>query len=142
MAWAEWRRPAESKTAPAVRNNADLIAHIGRGVREVFLFRAGLIVERSALSAGAVVFNVHCASLPVYAGIGAIVRAMRDRAYQQDATLHRVTSRIDEGPVLATERYVLDPARSYRENEDSAYAAGMRLVEDVLTGRRVLGALR
>ena len=51
MAWAEWRRPTESMTAPTVRSNADLRAHIDRGVREVFLFRAGLIVERRPFAA-------------------------------------------------------------------------------------------
>ncbi len=139
MGWAEWRRPAEPPAAvPPIRTNRDVLASLERGVRQVFLFRAGLIVDRAVLASGAPIFNVHCASLPAYGGIGSIVRALRDGAYAQTATLHRVTTRIDEGPVLATEPYLLDPSRSYRDNEDTAYAAGMHLIEDVLAGRRPL----
>jgi Formyl transferase len=141
MAWAEWRRPSEARApVPAVRSNRDLLARIENGVRDVFLFRAGLIVNQTVLASGARVFNIHCASLPAYGGIGTILRALRDGAYAQTATLHRVTSRIDEGEVLATEPYVLDPSRSYRENEDAAYAAGIRLLEDVLKDRRAFPA--
>ena len=137
MSWAEWRRPSEARAAmPSVRSNRDLLARIENGVRQVFLFRAGLIVNQAVLASGVRVFNVHCASLPKYGGIGTILRALRDGAYAQTATLHRVTTRIDEGEVLATEAYVMDPSCSYRENEDTAYAAGIRLLEDVLKGRR------
>jgi folate-dependent phosphoribosylglycinamide formyltransferase PurN len=96
------------------------------------LFRAGLIVGPAVLSTGVPVMNIHCARIPEYGGIGSIDRALRDGAYSQCATLHQVTTRIDEGEVHATEPYQLDPADGYCSNEDRAYDAGIRLLKRVL----------
>lgn len=131
MAWADAVRPSEPPLAvkyQVISSNADLLALIGGNVSTVILFRAGLIVRRDVLKAGAMVLNVHCASLTGYGGLASIYRALRDGALQQEATLHRVTERIDEGDVLDTEPYVLEKRAAYRRNEDRAYAAGMKLL--------------
>ena len=136
MVWAEWRRPAVPAAPVAViRTNRDLMALIERGVRQVYLFRAGLIVDRAVLASGVEILNVHCASLS-YGGIGGIIRALRDRSLRQSATLHRVTERIDAGEVVDAEPYDLEPSVSYRVNEDAAYAAGQRLLLGALAGTR------
>lgn len=129
MAWAELGRPAAPiADVPAIRTNQDLRAFIDRGVRQIFLFRAGLIVNRTVIESGAEILNLHCAALPAYSGVGAIARALRDGAFEQTATLHRVTERIDGGEVIATMPYRLEADRGYRANEDAAYTAGESLL--------------
>lgn len=129
MAWAELTRPAvRLPPLPAINSNRALLDTVrSAGLRHLVLFRAGLIVNRQVMDA-VEVLNVHCARLPDYGGIGAIPKALRDGAYAQAATLHRVTETIDGGEVLATVPYELDPRLSYRDNEERAYRAGMSLI--------------
>jgi methionyl-tRNA formyltransferase len=116
-----------------ISSNLELVRLIERiSPRRIVLFRAGLIVGPAVLSTGVPVMNIHCARIPEYGGIGSIDRALRDGAYSQCATLHQVTTRIDEGEVHATEPYQLDPADGYCSNEDRAYDAGIRLLKRVL----------
>jgi hypothetical protein len=134
MAFAEWRRAdASVDVALRVRSNRDLL-DIARAntIGRVYLFRAGLIVSRSVLDSGLDVLNVHCARVPEFGGIGSIARALAAEAFDQLATLHRVTERIDEGEVLRTRPYRLDPAAPYWKNEDAAYAAGVALLLETL----------
>lgn len=129
MAWAEWARPKSADLGwPAIRTNQDLLAWAEQGVSQVYLYRAGLIVNRAVIATFVDVLNVHCARIPAYGGVGAIPRALRDRAFEQEATLHRVTHNIDDGEVVATEPYKLDPKDAYRVNEDRAYLAGAKLM--------------
>ena len=60
-----------------------------------------------------------------------MLAAMQCGAIHQCATLHRITSRIDEGEVIDTEGYTLDTGKSYGYNENLAYEAGGRLLERV-----------
>lgn len=136
MALAEARR--KRVTAPgwidgSIASNKDLlevIRHIAP--RRVLLFRAGLIVNRSVLAEGVDIFNIHCASIKTHGGLASIRRALEDGAYDQVATLHRVTSSIDEGEEIATEPYRLDPNQSYFRNEEIAYTAGIALAVRLL----------
>lgn len=122
---------------PVIRNNRELVRLIGQyKPGRILLFRAGLVISRSVLETGVPVWNIHCARVPGYGGLGSIARALRDRAHDQCATLHEVTERIDAGRVLDTEPYALDSGRSYCWNENTAYDAGIRLL------RRTLGKLR
>jgi methionyl-tRNA formyltransferase len=136
MAWAEWMRSNQpSPAAQSISSNQDLLQLIqALKPRQVFLFRAGLIINRQVIGAGADILNVHCAKVPEYGGLGSIARALADKAYEQHATLHRVTARIDEGEVLAVEPYRLDARLSYRRNEEIAYEAGIRLLTRELGG--------
>ena len=129
MALAEFRRPRVNVSVPfEVADNQDILTLATKlGFDTVVLFRAGLIVSSKVLEATEVL-NVHCADLASYGGLAAIDRALRNRAFLQHATLHRVTTRIDEGEVLDTEPYRLDPAATYGANEDLAYSAGIRLL--------------
>lgn len=136
--WLMWR--AESRRTDtrvgaysSIRSNDELLEVVRRmHPRRIILFRAGLILNRALLDAGAEVLNLHCARLPDFAGLGAIHRALRRGDLQQCATLHRVTERIDAGKVVATLPYALDPARSYFDNEQMAYETGIALLLDQL----------
>jgi methionyl-tRNA formyltransferase len=129
MAWAEWQRPAvRFQSLPLVQVNADVLRMAqDQRIERMMMFRAGLIIDKRVLGLGIPVFNIHCARLPDYGGIGAIARALGEGALEQEATLHHVTDAIDRGQVIDTEPYRLDPAQPYRHNEDIAYEAGIRL---------------
>ena len=117
-----------------IRNNDQLLKVIDKlKIDRVYLFRAGLIINKAALDSGVEFFNIHCAKLQGYGGLGAISKALRDKDYSQEATIHRVTERIDEGDVIAVQKYQLQPGLSYRENEHRAYEAGIKLAIKELT---------
>lgn len=130
MALAEWlRQDWPRPDLPAVAASRDLVrAARDCGAERILLFRAGIIIDAEGLAAGIPFLNVHCASLDGFGGLGAIARALAAGALEQQATLHRVTARIDQGEILDREPYRLDPALGYRASEDLAYDAGIRLV--------------
>jgi methionyl-tRNA formyltransferase len=103
-----------------------------QSIEEIYLFRAGLIINRDLLGSGVPFFNCHCARLDGFGGLGAIDRALRKGELRQAATLHRVTETIDSGEIIALEPYWLDPQQTYRANEDIAYNAGIQLLSRIL----------
>ena len=118
----------------SIANNIELLGIIRRyDIKKIVIFRGGLIVNKKILGLGIEVLNIHCAKLPEYGGIGVIGRALKDKAYQQEATLHKIVTRIDGGEVLSTEPYTLMPNRSYLFNENIAYDAGIRLFLNLFT---------
>ena len=96
---------------------------------KVILFRAGLIINQELLETGVPFLNIHCAKVPEFGGLGSISKALKEKAYQQAATFHRVTEFIDRGEILDVEPYELDPELSYCANENKAYEAGAKLLE-------------
>lgn len=133
MALAESKRvDFKVPQGESITSNHELLGVIHRlNPEAIYLFRAGLIINKQVIATGIPVLNIHCASLPHYGGLGSIARALKDGAYQQEATLHRVTTRIDDGVVIATMPYRLDPKSSYYANEEAAYEAGIALVMDL-----------
>ena len=116
-----------------VKSNKDLIGIIEKyDPDEVILFRAGLIINKNLLSMGPRFLNIHCSRLPDYGGIGTINRALINKDLNQSATMHLVTSKIDEGKIIKTLPYLLDPEACYCKNEDVAYSAGLDLLDDYL----------
>ena len=114
---------------PAIYSNDDLLQLIKKlSPKTIFFFRAGLVINKSVIDTGVELINVHCAELPQYSGLGAIARAIEDKAYHQCATMHRIIKKIDAGEILATMPYMMKKENSYRENEDIAYDAGIRLI--------------
>jgi methionyl-tRNA formyltransferase len=135
MALAEFLRP-DYKTGelPRLKSNGELLKIIKESnAKRVFLFRAGLIINKKVIDSGVDLMNVHCAKIPEYGGLGVIDRALKDKAFDQLATLHRVTEKIDDGEVLDVEPYRLNPSLSYAKNEMIAYEAGIRLLQKVLS---------
>jgi len=115
-------------TYESINTNNELIQIIkGHEIEQVILYRGGLIINKNILDLGIEVLNIHCAKIPEYGGIGVIDRALKDKAYDQEATLHIITEKIDDGEIIAIEPYKLKKNTNYRENEDIAYAAGIKL---------------
>jgi folate-dependent phosphoribosylglycinamide formyltransferase PurN len=114
---------------PVIKNNKDLLGVIDSFKPEsILLFRAGLVINKAVISRGIPLLNIHCAKVPEYGGLGSIDRALRDNAVEQNATLHQVTTTIDEGIVFDVEPFYLDRKRSYCYNENIAYEAGFKLL--------------
>lgn len=136
MAWAEFRRPdfpLAVQPEHSVTSNADLIQLINEvSPARVYLFRAGLIIGKKVLSQPVEILNFHAASIETHGGLASIRRALEDGAYDQVATLHRVTARIDEGEVLAEKPYRLDRRQSYFWNEQTAYETCVDLALEML----------
>ncbi|MFA7413946.1 MAG: formyltransferase family protein [Rhizobium sp.] len=96
-------------------------------VTNIVLFRAGLIISGKTLER-CHVRNIHCADIHGFGGLASIYRALKAGAFDQLATLHTVTNRIDEGDILDVEPFELDPEIGYAANEARAYEAGLKLL--------------
>lgn len=124
----------------SLSSNADLRQLVGtHGTRNVVLFRAGLIISGETLS-HCNVRNIHCADIHGFGGLASIWYALQANAFDQKATLHQVTRRIDEGEVLDTEPFTLDQRIGYAANESLAYEAGLRLLDRTLRSMQASNA--
>lgn len=117
-----------------IRSNSDLLHIINEfKPQRIVLFRAGLVISREVIERGIPLMNIHCAKVPEYGGLGSIERAIKDRALEQYATLHQVTTAIDRGEVFDLEPFYLDAQKSYCFNENTAYKAGLRLLSRTIS---------
>lgn len=132
--YAEMRRPdTKIRQSNFIRSNQQLIKFIEENYIDILLlFRAGLIINKSVIDSRATVINTHCARIPEFAGLGAIDRAIRLKAFKQVATMHYVVSKIDGGEIIATKPYDLVESDSYQNNENIAYNAGISLLLEQL----------
>lgn len=130
-----FRQNVELLTYPiSIRSNLELVDLYNEyRPSKIILFRAGLIVQRNKFPSNFDLLNIHCASLPKYGGLASIHRAIQNRDFIQNATLHKVTNKIDGGEVLKELKYKMLPSNSYKKNEDVAYKAGFKLLVKVLT---------
>jgi methionyl-tRNA formyltransferase len=131
MFWAELLRSGSKppRHLPSITSNKDLSGQIQLvSYEKIYLFRAGLIINDSVIRSGLKFLNVHAAKIPEYGGIGSINRAVQDGVYNQCASLHVVTTAIDQGEVLDFEPYTLSPDNSYIKNEEIAYKAAISLL--------------
>lgn len=131
MWWCQFRCAEAPPPASllTVRSNHDLATHIRQlAPMRVVLYRAGLIINQHVLSLGVPLYNIHCASLPEYAGLGALARARTSGTWQQYACFHHVTRGIDTGAIIAREPFTLHPSSSYCDDERIAYRAGAVLL--------------
>ncbi len=132
-----FRAKVDRPRLPIIASNDDMIAAIARErPARVVCFRAGLVLTKRVLGLEPQFLNIHCAELPKYGGLGALSRALRERAFDQNACLHEMTVEIDGGEVLRRQPYTLSPHRSYRRNEDAAYAAGRQILRDLARENR------
>lgn len=132
MFFCELRRKPkfeEKNNFMEIKNNGDILNLIDeyRPAR-IILFRAGLVINQEVISKGIPLLNIHCANIPDFGGLGVIQKALDKEVYNQNATLHQVTTTIDEGKVFEVEPYTLDPQKSYCYNENIAYDAGINLL--------------
>lgn len=141
MFLCEFRRTAfsdHSFALPRITNNKDLLALLDKHKPErVVLFRAGLVINKDVISRGIPLLNIHCANVPDYGGLGSIERALKDNALEQNATLHQVTTTIDEGQVYDVEPFQIDKSKSYCYNEEVAYQAGLKLLYRTISNQAI-----
>lgn len=131
MFWANlFRKNYSVKNYPQIFGNSDLrkLLKSEKDLNRIYLFRAGLIINRKTLDSFPNIFNVHCGRLPDYGGLGIIQRALENGDLNQCATLYQITETIDDGEIEDTQPFVLDKSRSYKNNEDIAYDAGISLM--------------
>lgn len=122
------------KEVASIRNNSDLLHIINEfKPQRIVLFRAGLVISREVIERGIPLMNIHCAKVPEYGGLGSIKRAIKNRALEQYATLHQVTTTIDKGEIFDLEPFYLDAQKSYCFNENIAYKAGLRLLSRTIS---------
>lgn len=122
----------------SIYSNSDLLRHLDRETVLV-LFRAGLIVNSQVIGIADRVLNVHCANIPEFGGIASIYRAILAGEFEQNATLHQVTTRIDEGDIYDTEPYQMAKENSYFKNETIAYDSGLILLKRTLSNLSEFG---
>jgi len=132
MLICEYKRPTPSvpvSSFSTIKNNEGLLDAIDKNKPErIILFRAGLVISKEVISKGIPLLNIHCAKVPEYGGLGSIDCAIKDNAVEQNATLHQVTTTIDEGEVFDVEPFHLNVTRPYCFNEEIAYQAGLKLL--------------
>jgi folate-dependent phosphoribosylglycinamide formyltransferase PurN len=113
----------------SIKTNQELIEILHKNsIKEVFLFRAGLIINKKVIDTGVKILNTHCARLPQYGGLASISRALKNKDYNQKATLHQVTKKIDSGIIFNELPYELSASKSYFENEEIAYNEGIQML--------------
>lgn len=135
MSIAELVRPKlpSKKIVTPIHSNVELLELYNKHKPDqIILFRCGLIVDRDKFPADLDFFNVHCATIPQYGGLASLHRAIQNGDYRQNATIHRLTNKIDQGEVVKVLEYDMLPTNSYRKNEDIAYSAGFKLLRDFI----------
>ncbi len=131
IAWADLFRKDHQihRSFDQVRTNSDIESLIKKyTINTVILFRASIIINKELINSHVEFINTHCARIPDYAGLGAINKALKNKDFDQEATLHHVAAKIDAGKVIATQPYQLNDRFSFGENENIAYDAGIDLI--------------
>lgn len=126
-------RSLATKSMVAFRNCVELRRLLDEfDIDQVILFRASIIIDSDLLADRYVFYNIHCARLPEFPGLGSLFRAWKEGEALQYAQIHRVSSEIDQGEILFRRSFEIPPNVSYRICEDIAYRAGFGLVKDFL----------
>ena len=122
------------KPDATIRKHSEFLEFIesNSDINTIFAFRAGIILQKSLISKLRCI-NTHYASLPSYGGLGSIQKALDDKAYQQNATIHEMETTIDSGKILLTQPYELNPKLPYWQNELKAALAGVDAAKNFVT---------
>lgn len=132
MVWAEFIRKDFRRIDHQykIKTNNELYELLKKNkFDKIYLFRAGLIINKMNLSIGIPFINVHCADVSNFGGLAAISKALKAKAYTQKACLHVVTTTIDDDSnIVDYQPYTLNPDNSYHRNEEIAYNAGITLL--------------
>jgi methionyl-tRNA formyltransferase len=111
-----------------IKSNKDLLNLIYYSTPKLILcFRAGLIINKEVIDTKIPIYNVHASNLPDLPGLGTIQKSLDMKAYKQNACLHIIDEGIDTGNIVLKRSYELNPIKSYFENENIAYGAGIKL---------------
>tara|TARA_B100000242_G_C43055458_1_gene493958 strand:- start:15121 stop:15738 length:618 start_codon:yes stop_codon:yes gene_type:complete len=122
-----------SKNLKTVNNNYEIEKVILELKPDIIvLFRAGLIINKRVLSFNIPIYNIHCAKIPEFGGLGAIDKAIKRKILCQAACLYKISSTIDDGIILSERKYFLNLKKSYFFNENIAYQTGLDLLSETL----------
>jgi len=99
----------------------------------VISFHCGMIFHTSLYSQKILMLNIHCASLPQYPGIGAIINAISDKSVIQNATMHKIISKIDYGETVKTKSFKLNFSKSYKANYQKSISVGIDLLREYMS---------
>lgn len=80
--------------------------------------------------AGAV--NIHPSLLPDFRGVDPVFQAMRQRAGQQGVSVHRLTPRFDEGPLICQHAVAVPPDDSLLHTTARLFVRGASAVAETL----------
>ena len=117
----------------SISNNYDLEKILEKKKpKYIILFRAGLIINKNIINLKIPLINIHCARLDGFGGLGSIYKALKKEVYDQCATAHIVTEKIDEGQIIAEMPFKLNPNISYCKNELIAFKTGGDLLQLLL----------
>lgn len=127
------RKRQKIKLVSKVFSTDDLISILNNEKPDyVILFRCGLILNKKILERKEIFLNVHASSLPKYGGLGTIHSAIKDGSWNQNATLHRIITSIDQGKIIMEEPYLMNSNNSYFKNENIAYEAALKLLQKTI----------
>jgi|688.fasta_scaffold260177_2 methionyl-tRNA formyltransferase len=99
----------------------------------IISIHCGIIFHTSLYSQKILMLNIHCASLPQYPGLGAIINAISDKKGVQNVTMHKITNKIDSGEILKTKNFELNLTESYKMNYQKSILAGIELLGEYMT---------
>jgi methionyl-tRNA formyltransferase len=114
LAFAATRQALES----ALSNGGGRILSVG----------AGFIVPEALLRRAASAYNLHPGP-PEYPGIFPSVFALYDRALHFGVTLHEMAPRVDSGPIVAIDRFPIQPRWDRLALDTAAFAAMIALLK-------------
>jgi len=100
-----------------------LISYLGR-----WIIPAAMI-NRAAIAA----INFHPGS-PQYPGVGCVNFAIWEDAREFGATCHHLDIRVDSGPIIAVERFVMPKSPTVAQVLELTYAAQWKLFQQVIEG--------
>ena len=100
----------------------------------VITLRYGVILKDQVIAVPKFgVINLHSGILPDYKGVMATFRAMLNDEAIIGTTLHYIKdSSIDQGPVIGTTEFMVNPKKSYLWHVISLYAEGCKLIESAV----------
>tara|TARA_B100001250_G_C19764378_1_gene773995 strand:+ start:1082 stop:1690 length:609 start_codon:yes stop_codon:yes gene_type:complete len=101
--------------------------------KNVIIFRGSQIIPKNMLTNNINFFNIHYIDItqPDLRGLASIETALNKNSLDQFASFYKISELIDEGEIIAKEKYILDKNKSYLINEDEASNAGIRLIKNL-----------
>lgn len=137
---AQVRARSDERGIPTVSAQGDLSSALDQFDFDVLFSIANLrVLPASVLDQAAISVNFHDGPLPDYAGLNVPTWALLDGRSEHAVTWHLMTTAVDDGAVIAVERFAIDPdetafslnARCY----EAALASFPRVLDAVASGR-------
>ena len=79
------------------------------------------------------ILNIHPSLLPDYKGLNTHRRVLDNGESEHGVSIHLVTAELDDGPVIAQERYLIEPGDDVTDLERKGHAIEHRMYPQVLS---------